>query len=72
MNEEERPGEDAPAVEDEILVGLVRVREHCLFQWRKAHANAPRHTQLEEDHCPECILELKRQGYQVVRKPPRG
>lgn len=53
-------------------VGLVRVRNHCTFTWRAAECDAAKSAVLGPTHCAECIEELRRLGYQVVREADAG
>lgn len=48
------------------LVGLVRVREHCTFTWRKATPGAPASVEVREDHCPQCLADVRRRGYRLL------
>jgi hypothetical protein len=48
------------------LVGLVRPRNHCTFDWRQPAAGGPRTVQVGATHCPECVAELSKQGYRFV------
>jgi hypothetical protein len=47
------------------LVGLVRVREHCVFTWRAPAIDAAKKVAIEPGHCDACVAELKQLGYIV-------
>jgi hypothetical protein len=51
------------------LVGLVRVRDHCVFTWRAPAIDAAKKVEIEPGHCGDCIAELRNLGYVV--KPDR-
>ena len=48
------------------LVGLVRVREHCTFAWRKVTPAAPASIEVRENHCPQCVADIRRRGYRLL------
>jgi len=48
-----------------VVVGLVRVREHCLFTWRATTREAEKRVTVEPEHCDACIADLPRLGYAV-------
>lgn len=47
----------------EYLVGLIRVRSHCTFTWRKWPHQDQRSVEVRPSHCPECVDEIRRRGY---------
>jgi hypothetical protein len=49
-----------------MLVGLVRIRGHCLFTWREP-VGAERCVEILPDHCAECIAEVRRLGFLLIR-----
>jgi hypothetical protein len=51
-------------------VGLVRVRSHCTFTWRRAAGGDEKNVEVLPDHCVECVLEVRRRGYKVIYKRP--
>lgn len=56
------------------LVGLVRVRSHCVFSWSRGEGTPERTAQLLPTHCAACIEELGKLGYGVdtsaIQEPP--
>jgi hypothetical protein len=50
----------------EVLVGLIRVREHCAFAWEEPATGGRRVAIATQTHCDDCVAELRRRGY-VVR-----
>ncbi len=52
-----------PAGENSFAVpsiGLIRVRDHCLFTWREQEFNRRTRTiELTPEHCEECIQEIR-------------
>jgi hypothetical protein len=48
------------------LVGLVQMREHCTFAWRKATPAAVPSIEIDENHCPQCIAEVRQRGYRLL------
>jgi len=50
-----------------ILVGLLRVREHCTFTWQGPE-RGQRSVEIVSTHCSECIAEIRRLGYQLIYK----
>jgi len=53
-------------------VGLLRVRDCCLFTWRDAGDRKRRTVIIEPRHCRHCIAELRRvgAGWQIVVASP--
>lgn len=49
-----------------MLVGLMRVREHCTFTWRKPETGGVRAVEVLADHCLQCIAELRRGGFELI------
>ena len=49
-----------------ILVGLVTVREHCTFTWRRSESGGARSVEIRPDHCPQCVAELGRRGARLI------
>ena len=47
------------------LVGLVRVREHCTFNWRSLVESGVRVVEVIPTHCADCIAEVRRRGYRL-------
>lgn len=58
------------ANEPVVLVGLVRPREHCTFTWLARAGGERRSAQVRITHCPECVAELRRQGYLLMSEEP--
>jgi hypothetical protein len=50
------------------IVGLLRLRECCLFTWRESRDRQKRTVVIEPNHCAQCIAELRRIGvdWQIV------
>ena len=48
------------------LVGLVRVREHCTFAWRKVSPRTPASIEVRENHCPQCVADVRQRGYRLL------
>jgi hypothetical protein len=51
------------------IVGLLRVRDCCVFTWRDARDRKRRTIFVEPHHCAQCIAELRRIGpdWHIVR-----
>jgi hypothetical protein len=49
-----------------VLVGLLRLREHCTFTWREPQAGGRRSAEVRSTHCEACVAELRRLGYDIV------
>jgi hypothetical protein len=49
---------------DPDLVGLIRVREHCLFRWRRP-ADGVHIAEVDASHCKRCVDELRAMGWIV-------
>jgi hypothetical protein len=49
-----------------VLVGLIRVREHCIFTWQEPEGSAQRSVKILPSHCAECIAEIRRLGYNLT------
>jgi hypothetical protein len=56
--------------EPDDLVGLVRVRQHCTFTWRKAAHQDQRSVEVFGNHCADCVEEVRRRGYSLVFTDP--
>jgi hypothetical protein len=48
------------------LVGLVRIRGHCTFTWRKSQQQPQRRVEIRASHCRDCVDEVRRLGYVLV------
>jgi hypothetical protein len=55
-----------------VRVGLIRLRDHCAFEWEQPIDGGPRVAAIRSTHCPECVAELGRLGYATVREGPDG
>ena len=59
----------------DVLVGLIRLREHCAFTWEEPVTGGRRIALVRSTHCRECVTELLKLGY-IVRhedhEPPPG
>jgi hypothetical protein len=51
-----------------VLVGLIRLREHCIFTWRETERGGRRSVEVRATHCAECVGELQALGYVLVRE----
>lgn len=49
-----------------ILVGLVRIREHCTFNWRQPEG-AVQTILVLPHHCEDCLREARRRGFRLAR-----
>jgi hypothetical protein len=49
-----------------VLVGLIRVREHCTFTWEEPEGGGRRSAQVRETHCSECVATLRELEYRLV------
>jgi hypothetical protein len=56
--------------EPDDLVGLLRVRQHCTFTWRKAARQDERIVEVFANHCSDCVDEVRRRGYRLVLTDP--
>jgi hypothetical protein len=54
------------ADEGAVLVGLLRLREHCTFSWQEPQGGGRRTVEIYSTHCAACVGELRRLGYVVV------
>jgi hypothetical protein len=52
----------------EMLVGLVRLRDHCTFAWEEPIGGGQRLAHVRRTHCEQCIAELGALGYLTVRE----
>ena len=57
----------APPKDPVTIVGLVRPRAHCTFNWRQPADGGPRTVEATTTHCAECVDALEKQGYRIVR-----
>lgn len=48
------------------IVGLVRLREHCAFTWRRSEGQVQSSLEIREHHCLQCIAEARRRDYKLV------
>jgi hypothetical protein len=55
-----------------VLVGLIRLREHCAFSWEEPERGGLRIATVRSSHCPECIAELRKLGYILLSEGPEG
>jgi hypothetical protein len=46
-----------------MLVGLIRLREHCAFSWQEPERGGQRVARVTSTHCAECTAEIKALGY---------
>lgn len=46
-----------------VVVGLIRVRQHCTFRWEEPEGGGRRTVEVRATHCPECVDELRELGY---------
>jgi len=53
-------------------VGLIRVRNHCTFSWQEDEAGGLRSIAVQANHCSECVVELRKQGYVLVQDGAEG
>lgn len=42
--------------------GTIMIRQHCTFGWRQPESAYQRVVDIEDRHCPACILELAKQS----------
>jgi hypothetical protein len=54
---------DKPAV----IVGLLRLRDHCTFSWEEPQSGGRRTAWVRATHCADCVSELERRGYEIAR-----
>jgi hypothetical protein len=57
---------DGPPSTPASLIGLVRLRDHCIFKWRRIEGSNERSVEVLPDHCLQCISEARRRGYELV------
>jgi hypothetical protein len=53
-----------------VLVGLIRLRDHCAFTWEEPVGGGQRVARVRSTHCAECIGELGKLGYLMLREDP--
>jgi len=51
-----------------VLVGLIRLREHCTFTWHELEGSGRRSADVRATHCAECVAELQDLGYLLVHE----
>jgi hypothetical protein len=51
-----------------VLVGLIRLRDHCAFTWEEPERGGRRTARVMPTHCAACVQELVNLGYRVVRQ----
>lgn len=51
-----------------VLVGLIRLREHCTFTWQEPVGGKRRSAEVRATHCAECVAELRELGYLLVQE----
>jgi len=56
------PKEPSPSV----LVGLMRLREHCTFTWRRQDGLDERTVHVLPHHCEPCLREARRRGFRLI------
>ncbi len=56
--------------ESDDLVGLIRVRQHCTFTWRRNLRHDQRSVDVFANHCADCVDEVRRRGYSLVFTDP--
>lgn len=49
-----------------VLVGLVRLRDHCTFTWAESERGGRRVATVYGTHCAQCVAELQERGYGVA------
>ncbi len=40
------------------IIGLLKIRDHCLFTWREPERERRRIVEIRSEHCEQCIAEL--------------
>jgi hypothetical protein len=48
------------------LVGLVRLRDHCTFEWWRLDVSTVKNIEIREHHCLQCLAEARRRGYRLL------
>jgi hypothetical protein len=48
------------------LVGLIRVREHCTFNWQRLDGADVRSVIVQDHHCLQCLAEARRRGFRLI------
>lgn len=56
---------DVPPSELRVLVGLLRVSDHCIFTWRRREGSDRRAVVVQDHHCTSCVAEAVRRGFDV-------
>lgn len=49
-----------------MLVGLLRIPEHCTFTWQEPEGGGQRSVEIVRTHCAECVAEIRKLGYRLV------
>jgi hypothetical protein len=57
-------------IEPSVLVGRIRLRQHCAFTWEEPQQGGLRTARVRVNHCAECIAELRKLGYLLAREDP--
>jgi hypothetical protein len=55
-----------------VLLGVVRVRDHCTFTWQECEGGGRRSAEVRATHCAECVAELRELGYRLVYEDRSG
>jgi hypothetical protein len=55
-----------------VLVGLIRLREHCTFTWEEPARGGRRVAMITSTHCSECIAELGKLGYLLAHEDAKA
>lgn len=55
-----------PGGPSDVLVGLVRLRDHCTFAWEATEPGGRRTVRVRSNHCPQCVAELRELGYALL------
>jgi hypothetical protein len=53
-------------------IGLIRIRNHCTFTWQKPADSDQGTVEARANHCPKCLAEVQRLGYQLARPKVDG
>jgi hypothetical protein len=52
------------------LVGLIKVRDHCTFAWRRWVVDDTRRATRLSTHCDACVAAMQELGYVVLEPDP--
>jgi hypothetical protein len=55
-----------PSWDDNTLIGLTRVNEHCTFTWKQASPSEPKMILVKSWHCDDCVEEARQLGFEVL------